>query len=145
MKSWRGAPASRAIQASATQPSPGKAVDETCLIVTCTAAPVESELQCSSFRRVPQYATDPACQALTFSLHPALGAEMQNDRIFAELPAVLRASVAFEACNHILESSNMFGQLPREVGACCRPCSAEHMQADRAAAHWAQAHRITNI
>ena len=34
---------------------------------------------------------------------------------------MLRASVAFEGCSHLLESSSMFGQLPREVraSACC--------------------------
>ena len=53
------------------------------------------------------------------SLHkPAravLPTELENDKVFGELPAVLRASVAFEGCSHLLESSSMFGKLPREV------------------------------
>ena len=43
-------------------------------------------------------------------------AELRNDETFEELPAVLRASVAFEATSELLEQSSMFGKLPRAVG-----------------------------
>ena len=42
-------------------------------------------------------------------------AELRNDETFNELPAVLKASVAFESCSDLLEASSMFGQLPRQV------------------------------